>query len=594
MVCANTERTSHFGIFQSAGPHVHSCWRLPGPRLYIIANRATTKQRFLAVQHALEFHTYRMYTTPLFACEFDMSMPPHFDELIQACTVGDLAHVLDLIPLTNPKWFESVAFLTAASYNHTEIVLALLPYSDPTANEDMALKFAIENKNTVLFDALFPLCTDPFATRLYVHSIFAYICVNWPEKMEVFKNTVIPQNQYDSALDLLCDTANKGGLAEITVPLRNVLKDVLDKTSSGAQKQAMKNLWPKNRELFDLLIDHNSPANFVHILEKCLEEDYTHAITLFKRCRAANVSLPMPLLSKFLEYAVGNLDWKMIPLMATPETWEHSKAIERVALCNNLDMYEYCVQYGATPTKESARISAKMGNKELATRQMTEGTTTPDVLHWICAWGWNDLLPHALDYTDKKDIDALHSERRFGREQSFEECDGMWFDSCVRNQNFDCLDQILSYVFKSPSRDDAGPKWLHQLACHFYSDPIFVDVLSKNLPTVEMDLIVKKALRSVHDSIHGWKVPEVVEVFLPYTSPKFRVQLFEDVVDICKKYPQNHQIQKVSIAIAQYIKNKDITLSTQWWWDIHQSKKLNAKLNKKLKILGVECAVKKI
>lgn len=520
--------------------------------------------------------------------------PPNFNELVQACSDGDLPRVLELLPTTDPTWFKSAALRTAAQNNHTEIVLALLPHSDATAHENFALKYAIQNKNVVLFDVLFSLCTDPFHRNLYAHSVFAFIYVRWPEKMEIFKNTVIPQDQYNDVLDLFSESAGNGGPSEITELHRHLFKDLLGKTSANVQAEVMKQLLSSNLELFDILIAHNPPTNCAHVLKKCLEEDCARAITLLKRCLTANVPLPTKILSKFLEYAVDNLDWEVLRLTAIPEAWQQSKTIEQVASYNDLDLYEYCVQHGAIPTKESALISAKIGNKELTARQIAEGTTTPDVLHWICVWGWNDLLTHALNCTDKEDIRSLYSEARYGHEQSFEQGNGMWFGDCVSNNHFDCLAQVLSYVFKSTSRYDNGPYWLHQLACHFYSVPIFVDVCTKNLPTVEIDLIVKKALRSVNDSNHGWKVAEVFEVFLPFMSPQSSVKMFEKVVNMHKEDPQNHQTQKVLYAIAPYIKKKDITLSTQWWWDIHQSKKFNTKLNKKLKILGVEGAVKKM
>lgn len=535
----------------------------------------------------------RWYTSLFLTLPPMPNTPPNFNELIQACSDGDLPKVLELLPTTDPTWFKSAPLRTAAQHNHTEIVLALLPHSDASVHENAALKCAIRNKNAILFDGLFSLCTAPFERNLYEHSVFAHLCVNWPEKMEIFKNTVVPQDQYNNALDLFCENTNNGGPVEITVLHRHLFKDLLEKTDHSVQVGAMKKLLSSNLELFDMLIEHHPPANCVHILEKCLEEDGSRAITLLKRCFAANVPLPTPLLSKFLEYAVDNLDWEVFHLTATPQAWKQSKAIERVAHYNDLDIYEYCVQHGAIPTEKSTDISAYMRNHELTARQITKDRVSPTALHWICTWGWNDLLPKALDCMREGYIEATTRDS-LGYHKSFEgHDDNIWFSSCVLNHEYECLAQLLSYLFNREVRDSPGPLWLHQMACRFYSDPIFVGVFTKNLPAVKIDLIVSETLGFLRDSPHSQKAAELIEVFLPFMSTENRICLFGRVVNMCANHP-NEYPQMVASIVAPYIKNQDITPDTQQWWDAHQAQKMNAKLSGQLKEYGEDGGAKRM
>lgn len=95
-----------------------------------------------------------------------------FNQLIDACTIGDLKTVKALIPTMDVTLLQSAALRTAACYNHTPIVLELLPHSDSTAVENDALRHAIEHNNCVLIDALLPLC-DPYAKNHRV-SVFAW------------------------------------------------------------------------------------------------------------------------------------------------------------------------------------------------------------------------------------------------------------------------------------------------------------------------------------------------------------------------------------------------------------------------------------
>lgn len=520
--------------------------------------------------------------------------PPNFNELVQACSDGDLSRVLVLLPTTDPTWFKSAPLRVAAQHNHTEIVLALLPHSDVSAQENFALKYAIQNKNIVLFDVLFSLCADPFHHDMYTHSIFSFLYVRWPEKMEIFKNTVIPQDQYNNVLDLFCENAPNGGPEEITDLHRNVFKDLLEKTSASVQKDAMEKLLSSNLELFDILINHNPPANCVHVLQKCLEEDCARAITLLKRCLAANVPLSTKILSKFLEYAVNALDWEVLRLTATPEAWQQSKAIEQVVRYNDLDLYEYCVQQGAVPTERSTEISACRRYYELTDRQITKDRITQNTLHWICAWGWNDLLCKALDCADEKYIQSITKADVLGYKKSFEHHDDyMWFSSCVRNQEYECFAQLLSHLFNRDVQNSRGPVWLHRLASRFYSDPIFVDVFTKNLPTVKIDMIVSETLQLLRDSPHSQKAAELIEVFLPFMSTEHRIHVFGRVVNMCAT-PSNEYPQIVASIVAPYIKNEDIAPDTQQWWDAYQSKILNKKLSKELKKCGKAKRAKKI
>ncbi len=506
------------------------------------------------------------------------TIPPHFNELIKACTDGNLPQVLELLPLTDPKWFKSAALRTASQHNHIDIVLALLPHSDPAAHDNGALKCAIFNHNDILFNALFPFCADVFTDKFY--SIYATIYALWPEKLGVFEHIEIPQHQYDMALQGLCFEAEDPTL----------ITHLLDKTSLDAQKAAMIILLENTQyKVFDVVANHNAPHNCVEAMVECLEYDYTRAKKLFQRCLAANVLLSDKDVRHVLVNALQHLDWPIIAQAAPLANCSNCTIMEQVVEHNDLDVYTYFEQLGAPATSKSAELSAKLGNKELTARQINKNTVTINLLHWISAHGWSDLLSIALGCMSEDMLNKLqHSFSNYGFEDAK-------FALCVRNQHYECLAQILSHVFVKNERTFKMGAWVFGLACEFANDQRFVDTLSQNLSVKEIDQIVTEAYQHVlHNPLDSEQYVVPIENFLPFASRKKRIELFDGCVQMCVHDSKIQWTEQLANIIAPYIKNKDITLSTQWWWDIHQSKKLNAKLNEKLKILGVEGAIKKI
>lgn len=505
------------------------------------------------------------------------TIPPHFNELIKACTDGNLPQVLELLPSTNPKWFKSAALRTAAANNHTDIVLTLLPHSHANAHDNRALKSAISNRNDVLFDALFPLCTDVFTEKFY--SIYATIYALWPEKLGIFEHLQIPQGQYDMALQGLC-FENKD-----PTPLMHLLK----KTSVKAQKAAMIILLENTQyTLFDLVTNHNDPRNCVEAMVECLEYDYTRAKNLFQRCSDAKVPLTDKVARHVLVNALEYLDWHTITQAAPLANCSRFTIMEQVVEHNDLDVYTYFEQLRAPVTSKSAEISAKLGNKELTARQINKNTVSINLLHWISAQGWNDLLSVALKCMSKDLLNSLQHGGNYGFEDTR-------FVQCVRNQHYNCLAQILSHVFVKNKRTFKMGNWVFEVAHQCSSDPLLFETLSQNLSAAEIDQIVTEAYRRLRDDpTNGARYMAVIENLVSFVSRKIRIELFDACVQMCSQNVKNEDTEQLVKLIAPYIKNKDITSATQWWWDIHQSKKFNAKLSKKIGGRGAAGAKRKI
>ena len=510
--------------------------------------------------------------------------PPNFNQLIQACSDGDLPKVMELVPTTDPTWFKSAPLRTAAQHNHTAIVLALLPHSDANAHDQQALKNAISRHNEVLFDALLPLCPDVFSEKFY--SIYATIYALWPEKLALFENIEISQRQYDMALQGLC----------FEVTDSSCLMSLLAKTSTDAQKSAMIILL-ENREykLFDLLTSHNNPHNCVEAMVACLERDYPRAKKLFKRCLNANVPLSDKVARHVLVYALQRLDWPTITQAAPLSNCQDCTIMDQVVEHNDRDVYTYFEQLGAPISSKSAEISAKMGNKELTARQINKSTVTPCLLDGISAHGWSDLLSTALDCMSDDVLKNL--QHRLSNHDN----GNPYFAQCVRNQHYTCLAQIVSHTFIAHQRTFKMGNWVFELAREFSADPLFFTTLSENLTHKEIDQIACEAYRYF---MHGptnrehpaWREQhmKVIENLLPYASQKTRIELFDQFVSNCAETPQDMYAEQLAKSVAPYIKTKDVTPATQWWWDIRQAQKLNAKLSKKVEKRGVKSAAKKM
>lgn len=510
--------------------------------------------------------------------------PPNFNQLIQACSDGDLPKVLELLPTTDPTWFKSAPLRTAAEHNHTEIVLALLPHSNTNAHDHQALKSAIRHHNDVLFEALFSLCTDCFTSEFY--SIYATVYALWPEKLILFEDMEISQSQYDMAL--------MGACYDHKDP--KYITDLLSKTSVRAQKSAMKILLENcNYKLFDAMMDHSDPHNCVDAMLVCFDLGHARrAKKLFQRCTASQVCLDDKVLRRILDHAVERLDWQLIDQVAPLVDFERYSIGEKVVEHNDVDVYTYFQKLGLTPTFKSAQMSAKLGNKELTHLQINTETVTPEVLDAISANGWGDVLDAALKCMDNDVLKNLqHSLTNYGNENPY-------FSKCVRNEHYTCLEQILSHAFATHKSEGELGRWVFELACEFSSDPLLFNALSKNISCKETDQVVSQALRNFeHRSTHPNHLTRlksyamVLENLLPFASQKTRVALFGQFVTNCSHPPIAHA-KKLAKATAVYIKPKDITPATQWWWDAYQAQKLNKKMSKMIGNNGAQGVVKKM
>lgn len=77
--------------------------------------------------------------------------------LIQVSTVGTLDEVRRLIPVSNPKAYDSAALAQAVFWGNTETVQLLLPVSDPKADDSYALQQAAINGHTEIVKLLIPV-----------------------------------------------------------------------------------------------------------------------------------------------------------------------------------------------------------------------------------------------------------------------------------------------------------------------------------------------------------------------------------------------------------------------------------------------------
>lgn len=77
--------------------------------------------------------------------------------LMRASQNGDVDEVKRLIPVSNPKSYNSDPLRSAAYKGYLEIVQLLIPVSDPTANDNSALFWAARNEHTECVKLLIPV-----------------------------------------------------------------------------------------------------------------------------------------------------------------------------------------------------------------------------------------------------------------------------------------------------------------------------------------------------------------------------------------------------------------------------------------------------
>jgi len=80
-------------------------------------------------------------------------------QLVKAAAEGDVFQIERLCALgVDPLFSQSAALRAAAEHNHTEAVLALLPFSNPKAYNSFVLYSAIVNRNQILVEKLWDVC----------------------------------------------------------------------------------------------------------------------------------------------------------------------------------------------------------------------------------------------------------------------------------------------------------------------------------------------------------------------------------------------------------------------------------------------------
>jgi ankyrin repeat protein len=85
---------------------------------------------------------------------------PLNEQLIEASRRGDSEAVKVLIPQTDPTFNDSIALRAAAQRGHAECIRLLIPVSDPKSNDSLALRWASSNGHVDCVRLLIPV-SDP-------------------------------------------------------------------------------------------------------------------------------------------------------------------------------------------------------------------------------------------------------------------------------------------------------------------------------------------------------------------------------------------------------------------------------------------------
>ena len=106
-----------------------------------------------------------------------------FNEMIEACTVGDLNTVVRLIPHVDVTAIKCAPLRTASLYNNTSCVLALLPHSDVSVLENQVLRAAVIKRNSEIFDAVVSLCDPTYSGQIFYSAGILLCAEGWWEKL---------------------------------------------------------------------------------------------------------------------------------------------------------------------------------------------------------------------------------------------------------------------------------------------------------------------------------------------------------------------------------------------------------------------------
>ena len=400
-----------------------------------------------------------------------------FNQLIHACTIGDLKTVKALIPTMDVALLQSAALRTAACYNHTPIVLELLPHSDSTAVENDALRHAIEHNNCVLIDALLPLC-DPYAKnhRVSVFAWSAYLSrtdvvmkierlhASSPHDCEgaiefcVYQKFV-PNNTILAHLLSKCRLQNLSEIFDICLNegheswidrLRPLLPD---KEIDLACYYAKHNHYPKAEQIWDTINpDTISIEHYKHLLANCLIRLYT------------------PLLQKM--FAVRTLLFKAL-------TSEH---LSWAVVHGDKDLVEYFLNGGCEINEATIDLACAI-NPDIALLIMQRGHEQIGInaIENLAGNGWINALKYALENID---VDVFLDEMH-RLHLSFNKT--IRFEQCGEHNHLQALDMVLDYTkkqkcmenFCDQEKNHRAPEWLNNFVLHFANN---IEVLNTVAP----------------------------------------------------------------------------------------------------------------
>lgn len=231
-------------------------------------------------------------------------MSSEFNEMIEACTVGDLNTVVRLIPHVDVRAMMCGPLRTASMYNHTSCVLALLPHSDASAVENQVLREAIVNRNSEIFDAVISLCDPTYHGSIFYSACIVLTAEGWWEKFGEFKDKMT-QSDWDFTLGYMSNYLAKK--QDVALFINNCTLQAIDEAVDACIKN--------RNDLVVQLIDVCSPNKYAEIIKYCIEHNDKESVCkIFNKMIDLKLSFDEGCANSVLNFAAKNFDINLVKL----------------------------------------------------------------------------------------------------------------------------------------------------------------------------------------------------------------------------------------------------------------------------------------
>lgn len=358
-----------------------------------------------------------------------------FNQLLRACETGDVILAHALIPLVDCRECQSAPLRTAALHNHTQLVLDLLPHSDPSAVEHDALRQAISHNNSMLIETLLPGCNPLEAFQRC--SIFMLCGMLGREELftHIARECGPTAQDYDRTLKFSAEQNATPKPMLSTLP--HILPHCTEKTLQKIFKQMLER---RCLEWVEGLL----PAQPHRILALArlymMKSELSKAHEVWRQFAASNLPVVNQDYYEFLDHCVYKLYPPLLKDILTPpwraQSLQHEEVLETVVLHKDPALLQEFIDLGFKVNSGALRLAAKTDPQIttllLNAHKKTSDTIDSSVAIFLAMKGALQDLRSALEfdwrggpYAIFKDLEESFAALKYSYTAQSAECWGL-------------------------------------------------------------------------------------------------------------------------------------------------------------------------